>query len=123
MGHQHADDGLVSNMWNEYFHSDRETGPWLQPPLKERINVTGVSLINPVDCCDERLILVEVRAGMAGIGQTHHEYINGNGICGRSDGPSNYESKHIIDCAEPILPDFITVQLMYDNAYLQSNEL
>ena len=123
MGPQLAVDGLVSNEWNGYFHSDRETRPWLQWHLEKRMNVTRLSLVNRADCCGKRLRHVEVRAGMQGVSPMHRGGITDNSLCGKFDGPGRDGKEYMISCSAPILADFVTVQLMYPNAHLQINEL
>ena len=109
-------------MGTGFFCSAKENSPWLQLQWLHQTVVTAVSLTNRADCCGDRLKDVQIRAGTTGIVSTHLN-VNDETICGTFDGPGENGKEYIINCTTPILANFITVQLMSGDQYLQINEL
>ena len=60
-----AIDGEISDGDCFYFHSQREMNPWLEVKLPSPVLISSVTIINRKNGCWQRLVNVEIRAGMA----------------------------------------------------------
>ena len=94
-----------------FFHSTYEHNPWLliQIPLSRLYSVT---IINRKDCCGERLVNLEVRAGVSP-GLT-------NEVVGRFAGPGFTGGVHLIKFDRVVMVQYLSFQIM-GNGNLQVN--
>ena len=100
-----GDHQLPLNAWRTIgFHSGYESNPWLRIKLSRKETITNVTIGNRIDCCGERLVNLEVRAG------TKND--NTNEIVGTFKGPGVSGAKHVVLFNKPVLADFLTFQLM-----------
>ena len=125
-----AIDGLwVTRSYNIYT-SKREKLPWLQWHLPNQTLIFGVSLsdeygISPFDNKTHKdgLINIEVRAGISSLSASYKGKITINKLCARVEVRGGEDRVYPIVCENSILADYITVQVIDDNAILQINEL
>ena len=104
--------------------------PWLQWHLPNQTLVAGLSLsdeygISPFNNKSHKndLINIEVRAGSSLIRKDYKGRITLNKLCARIEIRGGEDRVYPIICAKSILADYITIQMMDDNAMLQINEL
>ena len=88
-----------------------------------QFRIRGVNLTHPNIWNGEKLRNIEVRAGMAATDADFAGKIQVNKKCGEYKGPSEVGGEYSIICAEPILANFITVQMLDDSSVLQIDEL
>ena len=101
----------------------KEDNPWLQWHLKEKVSVKELSISNRKDSYGNRLRQVELRAGVNGIHHSFRGRITTNELCGKFDGPGENGKEYIIKCKSPIVADYVTVQIVDKNSFLQLNEI
>ena len=101
--------------------------PWLQWPLGSRTTMIGITISNPnyntSNGGGENLRNVEIRAGLGHLGPDFKGKISKNEICGKFEGPGDSRRAYTIMCEKEIVADYVTLQILDDNANLQINEL
>lgn len=128
-----AINGQISNNNVTYFHSKCEMNPWLEVKFPSPVLISSVTIINRKNACWERLVNVEIRAGMAPVpdgftaqerGTDADKMLDVNSRCGFFAGPPHgfVEEGHVIFFDRPILAQYITLQLL-GPGYLQINGL
>lgn len=128
-----AVNGEISNGDCFYFHSGNEMNPWLEVKLPSPVLISSVTIINRKNSCWQRLVNVEIRAGMAPVphgftaqerGADANKKLEVNSRCGFFAGPPDGFAKdgHVIFFDRPILAQYITLQLL-GAGYLQINGL
>ena len=96
--------------------------PWLQWHLPYTTKVAGVT-ISTSWLEGELLKNVEVRAGSNELDSKFKGKIDVNKYCGKFIGPGANRRSYTILCEEPILADFITIQILENKTQLQINEV
>ena len=122
-GPQLVIDGILSHSDKNFFHSELEDYPWLQWRLPRRIKMSGITLKNRINCCGNHLRDVEIRAGMHSVERDFKGRITKNKVCGKFEGPGEYGGEYTINCDKEMLVDYITVQILDDNAILSINDI
>ena len=136
-GPRFAVDGEWATRSYNVYTSKVEKMPWLQWNLPNRTNVFGISISNEYGISKfknntnkNELVNFEVRAGlrsMSDLPDFAPEHYNGkisiNELCGRIEIRGGEDRVYPIICSKSILADFITIQMIDDNAMLQINEL
>ena len=128
-----AINGNISNGGGYLFHSVSEMNPWLEVKLPSPVLISSVTITNRKDNCWERLVNVEIRAGMDPVpdgftaqerGTDATKKLDVNSRCGFFAGPPNRftEEGHVIFFDRPILAQYITLQLL-GAGYFQINGL
>ena len=128
-----AINGKISNSSNLYFHSIYEMNPWLEVKLPSPVIISSVTIINRMNGYWERLVNVEIRAGMAPVpdgftaqerGADANKKLDVNSMCGFFAGPPDRFTAegHVIFFDRPILAQYITLQLL-GAGYFQINGL
>ena len=118
-----AINGKISNGNCFYFHSEYEMNPWLEVKLPSPVLISSVTIINRKNNCWERLVNVEIRAGMAPVpdgftaqerGADANKKLEINSRCGFFAGPPDGFAKdgHTIFFDRPILAQYITLQIL-----------
>ena len=69
------------------------------------------------------LVKFEVRAGLSSLPETHKGKIAINQLCGKIEIRGGEDRVYPVICDKSILADYITIQVIDDNAMLQINEL
>ena len=116
-----------------FFHSKKEMNPWLEVKLPSPVLISSVTIINRKNGCWERLVNVEIRAGMAPVpdgftaqerGADANKKLEVNSRCGFFAGPPDgwVKDGHVIFFDRPILAQYITLQLL-GAGFLQINGL
>ena len=95
------------------FHSEGEDNPWLRIKLNRKVIISSVTIRNRLDCCGERLVNLEVRAGT--------KYDLTNEVVGTFAGPGATGQKHLIQFSKWVFADVLTFQLKKKNEALQIN--
>ena len=132
LGPKSAIDGEI---WKDrfFFHSDNEMNPWLEVKLPSPVLILSVTIINRKNGCWERLVNVEIRAGMVPVpegftaqerGADANKKLEVNSRCGFYAGPPDRFVKdgHVIFFDRPVLAQYITLQLL-GAGFLQINGL
>ena len=133
VGPKFAIDGEISDGSTFFFHSEHEMNPWLEVKLPSPVLISSVTIINRKNGCWERLVNVEIRAGMAPVpdgftaqerGAHANKKLEVNSRCGFFAGPPDgwVKDGHVIFFDQPILAQYITLQLL-GAGYLQINGL
>ena len=128
-----AINGNISNENVFFFHSVSERNPWLEVKLPSPVLISSVTIINRKNSCWERLVNVEIRAGMDPVpdgftaqerGTDATKKLDVNSRCGFFAGPPDRfaEEGHVIFFDRPILAQYITLQLL-GAGFLQINGL
>ena len=102
--------------------------PWLQLRLNNRTNIMGVVISTPNkdgpnSHGGNNFRNVEIRAGLEHISSQFRGQLTVNTVCGKFKGPGINRRAYLIVCDENIEADFVTVQILDDNATLSINEL
>ena len=116
-----------------FFHLDNEMNSWLEVKLPSPVLIFSVTIINRKNGCWERLVNVEIRAGMVPVpdgftaqerGADANKKLEVNSRCGFFAGPPDGFAKdgHVIFFDRPILAQYITLQLL-GAGFLQINGL
>ena len=131
-------DGEWSTRSYNIYTSKVEKLPWLQWNLPNRTNVLGVSISNEYGISKFKnnthkndLVNFEVRAGLRSVSEltgvthylNHNAKISINELCGTIEIRGGEDRVYPIICSKSILADYITIQIIDDNAMLQINEL
>ena len=87
------------------------------------MKLSGVKITNRKDCCGSRLSDVEVRAGNTALQSNFTGKITANKICGKFEGPGRNGENYTIDCEEEIMAEYVTIQIIDDNALLNISEI
>ena len=122
-GPEFITDGNFAYYGRNFFQSKKEDFPWIQWKLPMQFIIRGVNITLPTAWSSQRHRNIEVRAGMATTEAEFAGKIEVNKKCGEYKGPSEAGGEYSIMCAEPILADFVTVQLLDDNSVLRIDEL
>ena len=69
------------------------------------------------------LVKYEVRAGLSSLPEAHTGKIAINQLCGQIEIRGGEDRVYPVICEKSILADYITIQVIDDNALLQINEL
>ena len=117
-GPEYAIDGFYSDDNRYLFTSKVEDYPWLQWKLAKPVFVSGIVL-----CLGGYVGDIEIRAGNVSMAPGFKGKLSANIICGRFAGPGEVGEDYTIVCDEPILADYVTIQILDDMATLQINEL
>ena len=128
-----AINGEISDGNCFFFHSKNEMNPWLEVKLPSPVLISSVTIINRKNGCWQRLVNVEIRAGMAPVpdgftakerGVDANKKLEVNSKCGFFAGPPDGFAKdgHVIFFDRPILAQYITLQLL-GAGFLQINGL
>ena len=128
-----AINGEISNANRFFFHSKNEMNPWLEVKLPSPVLISSVTIINRKDSCWQRLVNVEIRAGMLPVpddftakerGADANKKLEVNSKCGFFVGPPDGFAKdgHVIFFDRPILAQYITLQIL-GVGFLQINGL
>ena len=88
-----------------------------------QFKIRGVHLILPNVWSSGQLPNIEVRAGMAATPAGFDGKIEVNTRCGAYEAPTEAGGEFDIMCEEPILANFITVQMLNDDSVLPIDEL
>ena len=107
-------------------HTDADTYNWVQLELVSPKMVSGIEVINRVDCCGNRLKDLEIRAGLESVpsGTTGNVLLKQNKRVGYFTGPGVNGKTHRIMFTSPTLGKFITLQLIGGNSkYLAFSEI
>ena len=75
-GPEYGIDGKISISSKNILHTDADTYNWVQLELVSPKMVSGIEVINRVDCCGNRLKDLEIRAGLDYVpgGTRHYHY-------------------------------------------------
>ena len=130
-GPQNAIDSHWANdRYNDYksFASKTESMPWIQWRLPNRTNIMGLVVSmphadGPYDLGASNFKNVEIRAGLEKIDSKARGPLTANTVCGKFDGPGVNRRAYLIVCDKNIVADFVSVQLLDNNATLSINEL
>ena len=96
-----------------FFHSKVEDNPWLMVHI-EPLQMSGVTLINRRDCCGERLMNLEVRAGSS-------VELEGNPVLGKFKGPGVTGAEHFVSFGRRVTVEYISFQVHKQPGVLQIN--
>ena len=69
------------------------------------------------------LVNFEVRAGLTSLPEAHEGKITINQVCGKIEIRGGEDRVYPVICDNGILADYVTIQVIDDNAMLQINEL
>merc|ERR1712013_636329 len=105
------------------FHSAQEDYPWFQLNLGSPQTVTGVLILNRINCCGERLKNLEIRAGMTPVDAGFRGKLAVNKKVGEFAGPGVTGETYTIEFDEEVTAQYITLQLTDPNSILQINEI
>jgi hypothetical protein len=126
-GAQYAIDGVIRPSWWKTLHTKADTYSWVQLKLSSPKMVSAVEVFNRVDCCGDRLRMLEVRAGLDSVpaGTTGDVLLTQNERVAFFPGPGENWKTYKIKFLSPKLVQFITFQLTDDQYvnYLNLNEL
>ena len=107
-----------------FFQSKKEDFPWIQWKLPVQVRIKGVNLtLSNVWKETKRLKIIEVRAGMAAIDPKFAGKIQVNEKCRQYKGQVEVGGEYSIMCTDPILANFITIQVLDDSSVLRIDEL
>ena len=125
-----AVDGEWSTRSYNVYTSKIEKMPWLQWNLPNKTKIKGVSMSNEYGISKFKnnthkndLVKFEVRAGLSSLPETHKGKIAINQLCGKIEIRGGEDRVYPVICDKSILADYITIQVIDDNAMLQINEL
>ena len=126
-----AIDGKWATRTYNIFTSKTEKMPWLQWKLPNRTKVAGVSISSEYGISKlhdntthkNDLVNYEVRAGLSSLPANYKGRILKNVLCGRIEIRGGEDRVYPIVCDQAIIANYITVQIIDDNAVLQINEL
>ena len=116
-------DGILSRNDKGFFHSELEDYPWLQWHLPRQVKMIGITLTNRINCCGDHFRDVEIRAGKHPTKSGFKGQIKLNELCGKFAGPGETGQEHTIVCDNTISADYVTIQILDDNAILAINEM
>jgi len=85
--------------------------------------VTGVLILNRIDCCGYRLRNLEIRAGMTPVDEEFRGKLVVNKKVGEFAGPGVTRETYTIEFDEEVTAQYITLQLTDPNSILQINEI
>ena len=122
-GPKYATDGIISDYDWHWFSSQTQDNPWIELRLVSTTMVSSVAITMPVKYGGSEFKNVQIRAGMEKIETDPKEVLNINTLCGIFEGPGGQLTTHMIECSEPIQADFVIIQIMGENAYLNINEI
>ena len=105
------------------FSSKTEHFPYIQWHLANRTKIRGIVISNPNRQGGENLKDVEIRAGLAYVDDSATGKLRLNDYCGRYEGPGSNRRAYTIMCDKDIEADYITLQILDNNATLQINEM
>ena len=104
--------------------------PWIQWNLQNRTSIKGISISNEYGISKyknithkDELVNFEVRAGLTSLPETHSGKIQINQLCGTMEIRGGEDRVYPVICDKSIRADYVTIQVMDDNAMLQINEL
>ena len=125
-----AVDGDWSSRSYNVYTSKIEKMPWLQWNLPNKTRIKGISISNEYGISKFRnnthksdLVNFEVRAGMTSLPEGHEGKITINQPCGKIEIRGGEDRVYPVVCDNSILADYVTIQVIDDNAMLQINEL
>ena len=85
---------------------------WVQLELATVSTVHNIRITNRMDCCGYRLSKMEVRVGSSKVTKEHQGAITSNTKCGAYAGPGKDGQILTIQCLEPIIGKYITIQTL-----------
>ena len=126
-----AIDGKWATRTYNMYTSKTEKMPWLQWKLPNRTKVAGVSISSEYGISKlhdntthkNDLVNYEVRAGLSSLPANYKGRILKNVRCGRIEIRGGEDRVYPIVCDQAIIANYITIQIIDDNAVLQINEL
>ena len=94
------------------FISRKETNPWVRFQMNRDTAITSITVVNRKNCCGERLMNLEIRAGM--------ENNMNNQVVGYFHGPGETNKEYTIRLSKEVKARYISI-LMKTAEYLQIN--
>ena len=94
------------------FISKYEWNPWIRFQMNRDTVITSITVVNRKDCCGQRLVNLEIRAGMA-------NNMN-NQVVGFFKGPGQTNKEYTIRLSKEVKARYISIQ-MKATGYLQIN--
>ena len=85
---------------------------WVQIELVNVSLVHEVRITNPVNCCDDKRINIEIRVGDSGTTTQQPDALLNNKRCGIYDGPQKNGDVIVIRCQPPLEGKYSTIQML-----------
>ncbi len=85
------------------FISKKEENPWVRFQLNRDTVITSITVVNRKDCCGQRLMNLEIRAGM--------ENNTNNQVVGFFKGPGETNKEYTIRLAKEVNAGYISIQM------------
>ena len=121
-GPDRATDGIIVRYWDGMYISKLEQYPWLQFQLPPRTEVSKIVCISRLETGSGQHFRQVIFHVGDQVGKS--EQLNPNPICATYTGPFPDTAQHEITCGEPLIGQFLTLQLAHeDYSHLQVNEV